>query len=437
VRNVLAERARRRGTGSSGGVAAGVLVLFSPLSQLSYIPISVVLGAQIGLSPFEVGVTVGAHSLATAIGSLLFGPVLDLYPVRRILPLALAANALASLVLCLHPTYELLLGGRLVTGLTSAVIMLCAYVMVSDTARHEDTRRDRALSLMQTFQSVGAASALGLGALAASYGQPRLVFALLAVYGLAMLVVSLRSSLVRAAAPAGAGARRPDPVTVAKEIGGLVRQRRMLCLMLGSLALGVVIQGSHFGVSLLLDARADTISAAERVLLSVLIPCGVFTGSSVNRRLLRTFTRARIYRGLYLVLPVAVLLYAASTAYADQWVQALGLLLVGSVLGAMMPLSTALGVGWFPHLRGSATAAESLARGAGQTLGPVMVGALAAGWSSSLAAVGVAGVAAVGLVASLGISTRTTGAGRATPEAQAASEVELADAAVRLGRREP
>jgi len=392
---------RRRAPGALG---AGVLVLYGPLSGLAYIPVSVVLGAQIGLTGPQVGLTVGAHALAAAVGSLVLGPLLDLHPVRRVLPPAMLLNALASTALCLDPTYALLLGGRLVTGFTSSAAMLCAYVVVSDAARHDDVRRDRTLSLLQTFMSVGAALALGVGALAASAGRPRWVFVVLAAYGVAMLAVSLRSPLLRTAGARPAGAAPPDPRRMAREVGGLVRQQRVLALMLGSLVLGLVIQGSHFGVSLLLEERSATTSAAERVLLSVLIPIGVFSGSSLARQLLRRRTREQLYQRLYLGLPLAVLLHAGATAWAGEVAQAAGLLLVGCFLGAMMPLSTALVIGWSPDLRGSATAAESLARGAGATLGPVAVGAVAAAWTNPVAVLAVAAVAVVGLAASRGVA---------------------------------
>ncbi|MEJ5887485.1 MFS transporter [Pseudokineococcus marinus] len=407
---------------------AGVLVLYGPLSGLSYIPVSVGLGEQVGLTGSQVGLTVGAHALAAAVGTLLLGPLLDVVPVRRVLPAAVVVNGLASLALCLAPAYGLLLAGRLVTGAASAAVTLCAYVVVSDAARDDDVRRDRTLSLLQGFMSVGAASALALGAAAAAAGRPRWVFVVLAAYSLGMLVVALRPARGRPVAevgPAGGPARAAvpavDPVAApvpavaalrtglartAREVGGLVRQRRVLALMAGSLVLGLVISGSHFGVSLLLEGRPGGVPALERVVLSVLIPVGVFTGAAVNRQLLRRRTREALYRGLYLVLPLPVLAYAAATAYAGSLAQAACLVLVGVLLGAMMPLSTALGIGWFPDLRGSATAAEGTARGAGATLGPVAVGAAAVAWSDPGAALVVAGVAVVGLVASRGVRSR-------------------------------
>ncbi|WP_298990785.1 MFS transporter [uncultured Pseudokineococcus sp.] len=404
-----------------------MLVLYGPLSGLSYIPVSVGLGEQVGLTGSQVGLTVGAHALAAAVAGLLLGPLLDVVPVRRVLPAAVVVNGLASLALCLSPAYGLLLAGRLVTGAASAAVTLCAYVVVSDAARDDDVRRDRTLSLLQGFMSVGAASALALGAAAAAAGRPRWVFVVLAAYSLAMLVVALRPARTRGAAvrPGLRGGRAPlpaaDPVATpvpalvalrtglartVREVGGLVRQRRVLALMAGSLVLGLVISGSHFGVSLLLEGRPGGVPALERVVLSVLIPVGVFSGAALTRQLLRRRTREALYQGLYLLLPLPVIAYAAATAYAGTLVQAVCLLLVGALLGAMMPLSTALGIGWFPDLRGSATAAESTARGAGATLGPVAVGAAAVAWSDPGAALVVAAVAVLGLVASRGVRSR-------------------------------
>lgn len=317
-------------TGAATGVAtgSGVLVLYGPLSGLSYIPVSVGLGEQVGLTGSQVGLTVGAHALAAAVAGLLLGPLLDVVPVRRVLPAAVVVNGLASLALCLSPAYGPLLAGRLVTGAASAAVTLCAYVVVSDAARDDDVRRDRTLSLLQGFMSVGAASALALGAAAAAAGRPRWVFVVLAAYSLAMLVVALRPARTRGAAvrtgtsaapaplPAADPVATPVPAVVAlrtglartvREVGGLVRQRRVLALMAGSLVLGLVISGSHFGVSLLLEGRPGGVPALERVALSVLIPVGVFSGAALTRQLLRRRTRESLYQGLYLLLPLPVL----------------------------------------------------------------------------------------------------------------------------------
>lgn len=382
--------------GGSQVVAPGLLAMLSPITQLAYVPVSVALGGELGLSGAEIGVTVGIHSLATAVGNLVFGPVLDLVPVRRILPAALAVNALIALTLWSQQSYELLVLGRLGTGLTSSIILLCAYVLVADAGIDSDGSRDRGLSWMQTFQSIGAALGLGLGAALAGLGAATRLFPILALYAMVAMVVSL--ALLPRRAVAVAREHVPLPAML-RAMADLVTHRRMQWIMLGSFVLGLVIQGSHFGVSALLEER-EVNGPLGRAAVAMVIPLGVFSGSATNRLLLRSWNRLELYPRVYSVLPVAALLYAASIA-ASGWlgVVVLPLWALGFVLGGTMPLGVALGVGWYPTLRGTATAAESFSRQVGSTVGPIMVGTVSAVASLPAAASFVAVVAVVGVSA--------------------------------------
>jgi MFS transporter, DHA1 family, multidrug resistance protein len=383
-----------------------LLVLFSPLTQLSFIPISVGVGEDIGMSQAQVGIAIGAHSLATGAASLLAGPLLDLLPIRRVLLPSVLVSALVSVWLCFHVTFESLAIGRTLSGLSTGAVMLCAFALVTDMSRGDERARDRRFSLLQTFMATGAATALGLGAAAAQLDVPWIVFVASAVYSVVLMVLVI----VMPAPP------RPDPMEVdsgasrvwfarlaaiLRGVGLMVTQPRMIWLLVCACVLGLVIQGAHYGVSVLMET-SEGIALWQRVALSILIPLGVFTGSSINRRALKRVGREKLYTVFYLLLPVAVLAYACLTAFgAALAVVAVGLLCVGTCLGAMMPLSAAIAVGWFVELRGSATAAESLARSVGQTAGPVLVGIVVAAASVEWAAFVIAAAAVLGSLASL------------------------------------
>lgn len=386
-----------------------LLVLFAPLTQLSFIPVSVGIGADIGMSEAQIGITIGAHPLATGAASLLAGPLLDLIPVRRVLVPAMLLSALVSLWLCFHVTFESLTVGRILSGVSTGAITLCAFTLVTDLARGDARLRDRRFSLLQTFMATGATAALGLGAAAAHLDIPFLVFAAGGAYGVVLMILVLLMPappppvVTRAATAQRAGHVWVGRlVAVLRGIGTMLGQAKMMWLLLCALVLGLVIQGAHYGVSVLLETNAEHLQLWQRVILSILIPCGVFTGSSVNRLALRRVGRERLYTMFYVILPVAVGGYAALTAAgASLPLIAVGLLCVGTCLGAMMPLSAAIAVGWFVELRGSATAAEALARSAGQTAGPVLVGLVVAVGSLDWAVLVVAVAAVVGSAGSL------------------------------------
>lgn len=383
-------------------VVTGVVTVFAPLSQLAYVPVSVPIGAELGLGVGQVGLTVGVHAAASAVGSLALGPLLDLLPVRRVLPVALALNALASALLFFSSSLGYLVLGRVTTGLTSVVVLLCAYVLTSDAAP-DHRARDRGFARLQTLQSVGAATALGSGAAAAGLGAPRAVFVALAAYAVGMLVVVLLVRLPRDvpadhAEQGVAGARAPATREALVSMRRLAVDRRLLLVMLAAVPIGAVMQGSHFGVSLLTDRIGDEIGPVLRTVVTVLIPAGVFLGSSVVRRLRRRARRVTLYWWLYAAMPVAVGLNAAAVALEVRLgVQAAALVLLGALMGALMPVSTAVSVALAPRLRGTSTSAEALSRSLGQALSPALVGVVA-GVASVAAALGsLAGVCLLGL----------------------------------------
>lgn len=394
-------------------ITPALLVLFAPLTQLAFIPVSVGIGHDIGMSEAQIGITIGAHSLATGAASLLAGPLLDLLPIRRVLVPAMLVSALVSVWLCFHVTFESLAIGRTISGFATGAVTLCAFALVTDLARGDAGARDRRFSLLQTFMATGAATALGLGAAAAQLDLPWLVFVGSAVYGVVVLILVL---LMPAPPRPVATVVALDPQSgkarvwfgrlgaVLRGVGLMVTQPRMVWLLVCATLLGLVIQGAHYGVSVLLE-NADSIVLWQRVVLSVLIPCGVFTGSSINRRALRHIGRVKLYTVFYVLLPLAVLTYACLTAAdVSMWWMAVGLLCAGTCLGAMMPLSAAIAVGWFVELRGSATAAEALARSIGQTAGPVLVGIAVALTSVQWAAFVIAGAAVLGALGALAMS---------------------------------
>ncbi|MFY1636523.1 MFS transporter [Solwaraspora sp. WMMB335] len=386
-----------------------LLVFFNPLTQLAYIPISVGLGRSLDLSPAQIGITIGAHSVATAVAGLLAGPLLDLVPIRRVLVPGMIVNAVVSILLCLYQSYAVLTVGRLLTGFASGAMALCGQALVADLTKGDPRARDRGYSLLQTFVSMGAASALALGAFSASLDQPIIVFAVGAVYATILLVVVFVARLGRERPP---DAHAPD-VPFRRRIGLTLRaiqamlgERRRRWLILSSVGIGLIMQGSHFGVSVLLDRLADDLSTLERVGVSILIPCGVFTGSFINRMSLKRITREQLFTRLYLVIPLAAAAYAAvALAALDVAAVALTLVLLGTCLGALMPLSMAISVNWNPELRASAAATEALSRSVGQTTGPIAVGVLVALGGVSTVGLVVFGATLLGLAASRNIFT--------------------------------
>ncbi|MEZ0164240.1 MFS transporter [Kineococcus sp. LSe6-4] len=389
-------RSRRR-----VGVLPGLLVALSPVSQLGFTPVSVVLGERLGLSVGQVGLTVGVYAAAAALATAVLGPVVDLVAPRRVLPVAVTANVLLSAALLLDPGYAGVLLARVLTGVANSALVLCAAVLVADALRDDPGGRDRGFSVLQTFTSLGAVVGLGLGAAAAGLGAPAVWSWTVVAYGLLVLVLTpftVRRMPPARARPAGPGART-GLRTVVREASLALRVPRTAALLLAAAGVGWAIQATHYAVSLLAQDLDPPL--AQRIALSVMIPAGVFLGAGANQVVLGRRSAEDLFRRTYPALPLACAVLALVVGGRGDGAVALLLVLLvglGVVLGMLMPLSPAVLVGWHPDLRGSVTAADSVAKGLGSTLSPVVLGAVAAATSLGGGFLVLAGVAALAAV---------------------------------------
>lgn len=376
------------------GVLPGFLVLLTPLSQLGFIPVSVVLGEQSGWSIAQVGVAVGIYAAAAGVGTIVLGPVFDLVSPRRVLPFAVAANVLLSASLLLDLGFWGVVVARVLTGLTNSALILCAAVLVADANRADPTARERGFSRLQTFNSVGAASGLAVGALAAGLGRPEVWSWVVVGYG--VYVLALAPVIARRMAPTPRDVR-PGLRELGRDVRAAVRAPRTVLLLLAAAAVAWAIQAAHSTVSLLSQETSPGLVA--RILLAVMIPAGVFVGSSCNQLFLARAGAATVFARTYPALPVACLAITVAYAVGVPAVEVVALLLFGAVTGVLMPLSPAVIVGWHPDLRSSVSAAEGVAKSVGATLSPVVLGVTATAWSMEAALVLVVVVALVGTVA--------------------------------------
>ncbi|AWB90047.1 MFS transporter [Salinibacterium hongtaonis] len=392
------------------GPLPGMLVLLTPLSQLGYIPVSVALGHQLGADLMTVGISIGIYNAASALATLVFGPLFDLIPARKVLPWAVTVNVVVSLTLIVVPNVAVLLTGRILTGVTTSVLLLCASIIVADAHNADPKRRDRAFSNLQTFNSLGAATGLALGATAAGIGAPSLYFGVVAAYGIGVLC--LTPVLVNRM-PSGPGHAASDEQVphfavrlraLIREVGLTARSQSTLCLLIAAAGVGWIIQSGHYGVSLLLNETDPAIT--QRIGLAILIPVGVFLGSSVNQLSLTRYTATELLGRIYWLLPLACIAYAVAVGSGFLIAEIAALIVLGILTGMLMPLSPAVMVSWYPAIRSSAAAAESIAKAIGATLSPIVLGAFAAQWDLAGSLLAVAIVALVGAAATRGFARR-------------------------------
>ncbi|WP_432540897.1 MFS transporter [Kineococcus sp. SYSU DK002] len=368
------------------GVLPGFLVALSPLSQLGFTPVSLVLGERLGLSVGQVGLTVGVYAAAAALATVVLGPVFDLVSPRRVLPVAVAANVLLSASLLLEPGFAGIVAARVLSGVTNSALVLCASVVVADANRDDGTARERGFSRLQTFTSLGAMVGLGVGAAAAGLGRPHVWSWTVVGYGVLVLALApvIARRLPRAADRAGGRSPGVRLRTVLREGAAALRVPRTAGFLLAAAGVGWAIQATHYAVGILAEELSPPL--AQRIALSVVIPAGVFLGAGLNQFALSRRSAVQLFGCAYPALPLACAVLAVVVAFSGAWAVAgllVTLVLLGTVLGVLMPLSPAVLVGWHPDLRGSVTAADSVAKGLGSTVSPVVLGAVAAATSLS------------------------------------------------------
>ncbi|MFC8193313.1 MFS transporter [Cellulomonas sp. NPDC057328] len=421
------------------GALTGALVVLTPLSQLGFIPVSAVIGADLGVDAASMGTAIGLYAVSAAVGAVVLGPLFDLVPARRVLPWAVAANFAVSVGFIWASGLGMLVLGRVLAGFANSALLLSASVMIADAFRDRPGERDRAYSGLQTYVSTGAVSGLALGGLCAGLGTPWLYFAVVALYAavvlcLSPLIVRRMRASERPAATARAAARHDDTdgaaaalgmrartAALGRDVAVLVRAPQTVLLLLSTACVSWVLQGGHYSLSMLLNEEEPGV--AIRTVLTVMIPIGVLLGALVNQWSLTRLSPARVYGRAYVLLPLVCGALGAALLSEHMAVWAVALVAVGTACGMLSPLQPTLIVGWYPEVRGSGSAAVNVAASAGAALGPVAVGALAAAWAPPGAAAVSGAVAVVGAVLAVSLSRASR---RSTAPTAAAAPVAVA-----------
>lgn len=392
------------------GALTGALVVLAPLSQLGFVPVSAVLGDQLGINPATVGVAIGLYAISSGVATVLFGPLFDLVPARRILPWAVLANFVVSVAFIWVPNVGMLIAGRILAGFANSAMAMTASVIVADAFRERPQERDRAFSGLQTFISTGAITGLALGGLCAGLGWPWLYFASVAVYAFFILCLTpfmqrrmkrLDKERESVLAAERADDSPSDPPRSAlrvllREIGVLLTRPRTVLLLCSAACASWVLQAGHYTLSMLLNAEHPDMIV--RTLLTILIPAGVLLGALANQWSLGRLRPRSVYGRAFILLPVVTGALAASMFTDIIVLWGMAFVAVGIVCGMLGPLQPTMMISWYPDVRGSAAAAVQVSASLGAALGPVVLGAVAAVWILPGAVLVSASVALVGAV---------------------------------------
>jgi MFS transporter, DHA1 family, multidrug resistance protein len=205
----------------------GAFVAVGPLTIDMYLPALPTITAELGTTSAMVQLTLTGTLVGLAIGQLVLGPLSDTFGRRGPLLAGTALYVVASLLVLVAPSIEVLGVLRLLQGVGTAAGAVVALAVVRDLF----TGRAAATMLSRLFLVLGAAPVLAptLGGELLRITSWRGIFAVLAVYGLLLLAVG--AVALRETLPPSRRSGRGVAGTLGT-YGGLLRDRTFVGLVL-------------------------------------------------------------------------------------------------------------------------------------------------------------------------------------------------------------
>ncbi|GHP17696.1 putative multidrug resistance transporter, Bcr/CflA family protein [Rhodococcus sp. NKCM2511] len=174
----------------------GALIALGPLTIDMYLPALPAIAEDLNTPSSAVQLTLAGTLVGLALGQLVIGPLSDIVGRRLPLIVGTGVHILASLACIVAPNIAVLGGLRVIQGLGAAAAAVVAMAIVRDlfSGRAAAT----VLSRLMLVMGVAPVLAPSLGGAVLLVGSWRLVFAALAIMGVALMtlaIVSLRESL--------------------------------------------------------------------------------------------------------------------------------------------------------------------------------------------------------------------------------------------------
>jgi DHA1 family bicyclomycin/chloramphenicol resistance-like MFS transporter len=376
----------------------GALIALGPLTIDMYLPALPSIVDDLNSSSAAVQLTLTGTLIGLALGQLVIGPLSDIVGRRIPLIVGTAVHIIASLLCAIAPSVAVLGIFRGLQGLGAAAAAVVAMAVVRDlfTGRAAATVLSRLMLVMGVAPVL--APSIGGGILLA--GSWRWVFGVLAILGVALLIVAtfaLRESLP----PERRRSRGIMPVV--RTYGGLIRDGQFVVLVLvAALAMSAMfayIAGSSFVLQ-----EEFGLSEQQFAIVFALGAIALIGASQLNVVLLGHFTPVRI---VTVALTVAVLASLVMTVLALAGIGGIfGFLVplwfVLGAVGFVMPNAPALALSRHGEAAGTAAALLGAAQfGSGAIIAPV-VGVL--GNDNVAVSVTMVAVSAIALVALVAVT---------------------------------
>ena len=346
----------------------GSMSAFGALSFDMYLPAFPTIAADLRVSPAAVQLTLTVALIGIALGQFVMGPLSDRWGRRRPIIAGTVLFAVSSALITIAPNIEVMTALRLVQGFAGGIGIALSRAVVRDL--YSGAEASRFFSRLTLVFGVAPVVAPTIGALVLKFTSWRGVFALLAAYGLIMVLVGWR--LLPETLPAER-----------RRTGGLAEVGRGFRVLAGdrrfwgyTAAQGLTFAGlfSYLSSGSFVLQEVYGVSAQAYGLIFGLNALGLVAVGQLNARLVgrRSTPRTLLFAALIGAVAAGVLMIGGAELQSLTIVVAMLFVYIAS-LGMVAPNSTALALDGHAQMAGTAAALMGAVQsGIGAVAGPIV-----------------------------------------------------------------
>ena len=374
-------------TSGAASVKQSTLIAFAaafsglmPMATDIYLIVMPAISRDFGATLAATHTSMAAFALGFGVAHLFVGVFADRYGRRPVAVCGAIAFLLATLMVVLSRSLEVLTACRFVQGLVIAVCPILGRAIVRDVVTPD--KAARVYSLVNALAALSPLTAPFIGAAAAAWGGWRMAMGLLFIYGF-VLLAAIMLRLPETRPPTISGAVVPTPFAAAREV--LTHPRFIYGATITMLLYSALFTWISTSPFLMIDVLGFSTTGAAAVL--GLGSLGYMGGSLISARLAGRMAPERLVSiGAPLMLVGAIGGYIALSRANPGPLSTL-ILILPFYLGLGFTHSNALEIVMrpFPHMAGQASAWLGLL----QQLGGVVVSVLAVKAGAGFTAVGV------------------------------------------------
>ena len=290
----------------------GILACLGPITIDAYLPAFGDIGRAFTRSPAEVQSTLGYYMLAYALTTLVHGTMSDTFGRRPVLLTALAVYTVGALIAAAAPSFEWLIVGRVLQGLSAGAGMIIGQAVVNDC--YKGPMAQRALSYIIMVFSVSPAIAPIVGGYMTTALGWRSIFALMA--GMAVISIAVCAWALPETLPQS----RRQTFALSSFLRNILTILKDRIFTAYAIAFGVLFAGLAFVIGGAHDFVTQVLGLPETAFGYLFVPLvmGMLTGSFLAVRLAKVIQPGRLIGLGFTAMGVSCIFNLGYTSWVAQ-----------------------------------------------------------------------------------------------------------------------